>query len=185
MAEVTALMMAEQRRDSVESSEALRTCRSGTGGRGTVAQGSCRFLLRGFGLRTAGSPGAVAGLPWSCVIGRASEGAVDARPLSLAGLCRARVPLPSLRDRRRPGSSSSSAAVAAPGTRAVLGRRRGGGLKAWLQWLGNHPGGEQLAEFDSEFPGAGDPECLECVRCQPIAGSRRPSLVRTTSSKPA
>jgi hypothetical protein len=31
------------------------------------------------------------------------------------------------------------------------------GLKAWLQWLGNHPGGEQRAEFDSEFLRAGDP----------------------------
>ena len=48
-------------------------------------------------------------------------------------------------------------------------RRRGGGLKAWLQWLGNHAGGEQLAEFDSEFLTAGDPECLERVRGRPIA----------------
>ncbi len=50
-----------------------------------------------------------------------------------------------------------------------LGRRRADGLKAWLQWLGNYPGGEQLAEFDSEFLRAGDPEGLERVRCQPIA----------------
>jgi hypothetical protein len=48
------------------------------------------------------------------------------------------------------GASSSSAAVAAigpqwnhtaPGMRAVPGRRRGGGLKAWWQRLGNHLGG--------------------------------------------
>jgi hypothetical protein len=48
-------------------------------------------------------------------------------------------------------------------------RRRGGGLKAWLQWLGNHPGGEQLAELGSEFLTAGDPECRECVRGRPVA----------------
>jgi len=53
-----------------------------------------------------------------------------------------------------------------------FGRRRGGGLKAWLQWLGNHLGGEQLAEFDLEFLRAGDPECLERVRCRPIAVRR-------------
>ena len=37
---------------------------------------------------------------------------------------------------------------------------------AWLQWFGNHPGGEQLAEFDSEFLRAGDPVCLERAGCQ-------------------
>jgi hypothetical protein len=53
-------------------------------------------------------------------------------------------------------------------------RRRGGGLKVWLQWLGNHPGGARLAEFDSEFLTAGDPECLERVRGRPIgAGDPR------------
>jgi hypothetical protein len=34
---------------------------------------------------------------------------------------------------------------------------------------GNHPGGEQLAEFDSEFLTAGDPGCLERVRGRPMA----------------
>jgi hypothetical protein len=60
------------------------------------------------------------------------------------------------------------------GTIGILLRRRGGGLKAWLQWLGNRPGGAQLAEFDSEFLTAGDPECLERVRGRPIgAGDAR------------
>jgi hypothetical protein len=43
------------------------------------------------------------------------------------------------------------------GTSGIRSRRRGGGLKAWLRWLGNHPAGEQLAEFDSEFLTAGTP----------------------------
>ena len=47
-------------------------------------------------------------------------------------------------------------------------RRRGGGLKAWLQWLGNHASREEL-RVDSEFLTAGDPECLERVRGRPIA----------------
>jgi hypothetical protein len=49
-------------------------------------------------------------------------------------------------------------------TIGIRSRRRGGGLKAWLRWLGNHPGGEQLAEFDPGFLTAGDPGCLERVR---------------------
>ena len=55
------------------------------------------------------------------------------------------------------------------GTIGIPSRRRGGGLKAWLRWLGNHPGGEELAEFDWEFLTAGDPGCLERVRGRPIA----------------
>jgi hypothetical protein len=65
-----------------------------------------------------------------------------------------------------------------------FGRRRGGGLKAWLQWLGNHLGGEQLAEFDSEFLRAGDPELPGARPLSADSGSPRPSLVRTTSGKP-
>jgi hypothetical protein len=65
------------------------------------------------------------------------------------------------------GPSSSSAAVAAigpqwnhtaaPGTRAVPGRRRRGGLKAWLQRLGDHPGEEQLAELTRSCAGLATP----------------------------
>jgi hypothetical protein len=38
-----------------------------------------------------------------------------------------------------------------------LGRRRGGGLKAWLQWLGNHPVGSNWPSLTRSSSGLATP----------------------------
>ena len=59
-------------------------------------------------------------------------------------------------------------------------RRRSQGVVAVASV--NHPGGEQVAEFDSEFLRAGGPECLERAGSAD-SGSRRPSLAPATPGK--
>ena len=67
-------------------------------------------------------------------------------------------------------------------TRA-FGRRRGGGLEARLQWLGNHLGGSNWPSL-TRSPQGWRPRVPGARPLSADSSSPRPSLVRTTSGKP-